>query len=171
MMQKPLLLAAAVVLLLVSNLRLVFIEPGGTAEDGYTPGQIVRAEYVASAVLDELTDSAAENTPQFLPRLSLIRPQGSTKAAVHSVLSARSDISCGSSVYVNGTYLGHVSDRNALERSIRRYIAISLPSGSTSGTLDGSIEFADSYGRRDRDIDYDSMVQMIKGIAPVRYSR
>lgn len=173
MRKKILLCAFSLLLMLLGNLRLgCRLSINGTELDGiYAPRDVRRAEQTALAAAQELVPGYA-----MLPdlekewALSLIPPRGGRFLVTDAILSSCPGVKKGHGVYVNGVLLGTVSDGELLREKTRDYILNQMPNSAVFGTISGDLEIKPVYTRKNHDTNYDDMLLLISGMAPVIYT-
>ncbi|MBQ7895934.1 MAG: hypothetical protein IJ364_05195 [Oscillospiraceae bacterium] len=173
MWKKILLCCLSLSLLLLSSLRLgcTLSINGRQLEGVYAPKDIERAELVALAAAEELLSGHA-----MLPEiekswsLSIIPPMGGRIFACDALLSACPGVKKGDGVYVNGVFLGTVADGKLLKEKTREFISSQMPNAAVFGSISGELEIATVYTRKNHDTNYEDMLLLISGMAPVVYT-
>ena len=173
MWKKILLCALSLCLILAGNLRPACkISINGTELDGlYSPKDIRKAEQTALAVADELVAGYA-----LLPEisknwsLSFVSPKGGRLTATDVIISSCPGIKKGNGVYVNGVLLGTVTDGKLLKEKTRNYILNQMPNAAVFGAISGDLEIKTVYTRKNHDTNYEDMLLLISGMAPVIYT-
>ena len=173
MWKKILLCALSLLLLLVGNLRLACrLSINGTELDGiYSPKDIRKAEQTALLVADELVSGYAL-LPEISKKwsLSLAQPKGGRVLATDAILSSCPGVKKGDGVYVNGVLLGTVADGDILREKTRDYILNQMPNAAVFGSISGDLEIKTVYTRKNHDTNYEDMLLLISGMAPVIYT-
>ncbi len=102
--------------------------------------------------------------------LSVIPPMGGKLYATDAILSAYSGVKKADGVYVNGVFLGTVEDGEVLREKTRTFITSQMPNAAVFGSISGDLEISKVYTRRNSFTNYDDMLLLISGMAPVIYT-
>ena len=173
-MWKKIALAAFSLLLMLS----VNLHPGcrlsinGTELPGiYAPADITACELAAEAAADEIIRGYAA-APEIKKSwsLSLIPPMGGKIFATDAILSAYPGVRKADGVYVNGVFLGTVEDGDVLRAKTRNFITAQMPNAAVFGSISGDLEIRSVYSRKNSYTNYDDMLLLISGMAPVLYT-
>ncbi len=173
MWKKILLCTLSLLLLLIGNLRLgCTLSINGTELQGiYSSKDVRKAEQTALAAAEELVPGYAL-LPEISKRwsLSVIPPKGGRLFATDAILSSCPGVKKGNGVYVNGILLGTVSDGDILREKTRDYILNQMPNAAVFGSISGDLEIKTVYTRKNHDTNYEDMLLLISGMAPVIYT-
>lgn len=136
----------------------------------YSPAALRRGERAAGEAADEILRWDAK-MPETGRRLCLrLRPAPDDIAALtDALLQSVSGLSLADSVSVNGIRLGTVPDGQQLCARLRESILGRMPAAAVSGNISGRLELRRVYTRADANTDYEDMVLLITGMAPVIY--
>lgn len=166
------LLGLALLMLLVSNLHLYCrVTVDGRQLDGlYAPAAVKRAGQIAARAAEELLPGEAE-APRCRRacRLSLRRPDGDTAALTDALILAYPGIVLADGVFVNGVRLGTVESGAVLRERLRASILGQMPNAAVFGNISGDLRIRPIYSRAGHETNYDDMVLLISGMAPVIY--
>lgn len=173
MWKKVSLCAFSLLLMVIGNLRLgCVLSINGTNLEGlYSPKDIRRAEETALAAVEELVSGHAM-LPELEKKwtLSVIPPMGGRIFATDALISSSPGVKKGNGVYVNGVLLGTVSDGDILRKKTQDFISNQMPNAAVFGTISGELEIKPVYTRKNHDTNYDDMILLISGMAPVIYT-
>ena len=173
MWKKVSLCAFSLLLMVLGNLRLgCVLSINGTELEGlYSPRDIRRAEETALAAVEELVSGHAM-LPDLEKKwtLSVIPPMGGRIFATDALISSSPGVKKGNGVYVNGVLLGTVSDGDILREKTKDFISNQMPNSAVFGTISGELEIKPVYTRKNHDTNYDDMILLISGMAPVIYT-
>ena len=173
MWKKILLCALSLLLLFAANLRIGYsLSINGTELEGvYSRSDIRKAKYTALEAAEELLSGHAL-LPEINKTLSLsfVPPKGGRLLATDAILSSCPGIKKGNGVYVNGVLLGTVTDGDLLREKTRDYILNQMPNSAVFGSISGDLEIRPVYTRKNHDTNYDDMLLLISGMAPVIYT-
>ncbi len=165
-------LALALLFLLCSHLHLSYdvVVDGHSPPSTYTAKQLRRARVVAAEVARELLPSLPpEPTLHCRPRLSLRAPTGDLPLLTDTLLRAYPGIVLADGVFVNGQRLGTVEDGSELYARLRESILGQMPNAAVFGNISGELQISPVYSRAGHETNYDDMVLLICGMAPVIY--
>ena len=173
MWKKIFLCSLSLCLLLLGNLhRCCSLSINGTELQGlYSPKDVKRAEQTALSAAEELLSGHA-----MLPEiektwsLSIIPPMGGRMYLTDAVLSACPGVKKGNGVSVNGVFLGTVTDGDVLREKTRAFILNQMPNSAVFGSISGELQIETVYTRKNHDTNYDDMLLLISGMAPVIYT-
>ena len=73
-------------------------------------------------------------------------------------------------VFINGVFLGCVADGPELFSRLRGFIESQMPSAAVFGNISGEVKVRPIYSRTNQEVDYEDMVLLISGMAPVIYT-
>lgn len=143
----------------------------GQELDGlYSPFAVDKSMEAATAAAEELLP-----TPAVMPKLSKryrlsLRPaDGDARDVSDAVLRSVTGVRLADGVFVNGVYMGSVEDGSELFLHLREFILNQMPNAAVFGNISGKATIQKIYGRSNRMTDYDDMVLLISGMAPVIY--
>lgn len=102
--------------------------------------------------------------------LSIIPPMGGKIYATDAILSAYPGVKRADGVYVNGVFLGTVQDGEVLKEKTRTFITSQMPNAAVFGSISGDLEISPVYTRKNSFTNYDDMLLLISGMAPVIYT-
>lgn len=156
-----------------ANLRLCCsVTVDGQELDGlYSPFTVDRGERAALAAAEEILEGPAR-LPQAERswRLSLRPASGQTPQLSAALLEATAGVELAQGVYVDGVYLGSVSDRAELQNELKQFILGQLPTWAETGYLSQGLDFREQFGRSGSTTPVEDMVLLCSGMAPVLYS-
>ena len=172
-LKKLMLCALSLLLLLLGNLRLgcTMSINGRTLEGLYSPRDVKKAEQTALAAAEELVYGKA-----LLPEiekswsLNIVPPMGGRMKLTDALLSSCPGVKKGDGVYVNGVFLGTVADGELLKEKTRDFIYSQMPNAAVFGSISGELDIKTVYTRKNHDTNYDDMLLLISGMAPVIYT-
>lgn len=148
------------------------VEINGQALEGlYSPFAADKSLEAAAAAAEELLEA-----PAVLPRmtkhyrLSLRPAEGDARDISDAALRSVSGLRLADGVFVNGVYMGSVEDGDELFLHLREFILNQMPNAAVFGNIGGKATVRKIYGRSSRMTDYDDMVLLISGMAPVIYT-
>lgn len=162
----------ALLLLAASNLRLncrVTVD-GRELEGLYALKDVDRAATAAAAAAAEILRG-----PVRMPEIGrsvrpgFQRPDGDGPALTDALLRAVDGVTLADAAIVNGVRLGIVEDGEELRQRLGRFIGGQMPTAAVSGTISGMLETQRLYSRADLCTNYDDMVLLVTGMAPVLY--
>ena len=172
MKRKWFLFPLALLLLLAAHLHLSYrVEVDGEALPGsYSPAQLRHCQELAAQGAAELLQEPGDG-PEIRrqPRLSLSLPDGDTASLSRTLLLAYPDLCLADGVFINGVQLGTVEDGAVLYDRLRQSIGSQMPNAAVSGNISGRLQIRKVYSRAGHETDYDDMVLLITGMAPVIY--
>lgn len=143
---------------------------GQELEGLYSPFAADKSMEAAAAAAEELLE-----VPAVLPRmtkhyrLSLRPAEGDARDISDAALRAVSGVRLADGVFVNGVYMGSVEDGTELFFHLREFILNQMPNAAVFGNISGKATVRKMYSRASRMTDYDDMVLLISGMAPVIY--
>ena len=173
-MKKKLGLAAlALLLMAAANVHTVCrVSVAGQPVEGlYSPAVLETSRALALRTAEELLPGE-ERLPSCQVRRSLsFFPAGGDGAVLtDALLRATEGVAVRQEVYVNGLYMGHVEDGEALDASLRHYLYASRPAGAFQARYTGEIARHGVYTREGRDMTLDDMLLLVTGSCPVLYT-
>ena len=71
---------------------------------------------------------------------------------------------------MNGVFLGTVADGQLLREKTRDFISSQMPNAAVFGAISGELEIKTVYTRKNHHTNYDDMLLLISGMAPVIYT-
>lgn len=172
MWKKGILLLLAAALVVGANMDVCCtVAVNGQELDGlYSPFAADKSLEAAAAAAEELLAA-----PAVLPkmskhyRLSLRPAQGDARDISDAALRSVYGVRLADGVFVNGVYMGSVEDGDELFLHLREFILNQMPNAAVFGNISGKATVRKIYGRASRMTDYDDMVLLITGMAPVIY--
>lgn len=171
--KKYALLGLALLALVASHLRPVCrVSVNGQALEGlYTPQAVDRAVEAAAWTAEEILQGPA-TLPEIRRayRLRFRREEGDGPALTDAVLRSVTGVKLADLVYVNGTRLGIVEDGAELRRRLVHFIDAQMPNAAVSGVISGKLEILRRYSRSNCAVNYEDMVLLVTGMAPVVYT-
>ncbi|MBR1456937.1 MAG: hypothetical protein IJ594_07235, partial [Oscillospiraceae bacterium] len=90
-------------------------------------------------------------------------------ALTDALLRACPGLTLADGVFVNGVRLGTVEDGAVLRERLRASILGQMPNAAVSGNISGELQIRPVYSRAGHETNYDDMVLLISGMAPVIY--
>ena len=165
-------LALALVLLLSANLRPCYaLTIGGERLEGlYSPSQLRQCREQARGAAEELLSGPAElPVPEKHLRLRFETARGDETALTRALLLSTPGLRMADEVYINGTRLGTVEDGKLLFEKLRQSIQNQMPNAATVGNLSGRLQTLRVISREGTQTNYDDMILLITGMAPVIY--
>lgn len=172
MWKKGALICLSLLLLAASNLHLCCrVSVGGRELEGvYSLQAVDRAMTLAANTAEEILAGPAV-IPEAERRytLSFLPPDGDEAALTDAALRAVTGVRVLDAAYVNGTRLGAVEDGEELSRRLERFITGQQPMAAVSGSISGRLEIRKEYGRSGSAVNYDDMLLLVTGMAPVIY--
>ncbi len=144
---------------------------GSRLEGCFSSGCIRRAELTAKLAAEEILPGKA-----LLPRLerrlhlSLKAPSEDISYLSHAMLINTPGLCLNDFVLVNGVNIGCVEDGERLMRELGTFVANQMPNAAVHGSYSGEIDLDSRYTRAGRSTDYDDMVLLVSGMAPVVYT-
>lgn len=165
-------LVLALLMLLTAHLHVYCrVSVNGQRLEGlYRPGELKRSRAVAAAAAEELLPGEAAPPQLRLGyRLSLRAPDGDVAALTEALILGYPGIGLCSGVSVNGVSLGTVEDGPELYRRLRDYILGQMPNAAVFGNISGQLQVRPVYSRQGHETNYDDMLLLISGMAPVIY--
>ena len=172
MWKKLVLGSFALLLMLAANVDLCCkVAVNGCQLDGlYAPSAADRSEAVAVNAAEEIVSGPARMPEVSCSyRLSLTPASGDSRVLTGRLLCAATGVKLAQGVFINGVPLGTVEDGSVLYEQLRGYIRNQMPNAAVFGTISGEVQIRPIYSRSNRDTDYDDMVLLITGMAPVIY--
>lgn len=143
---------------------------GQKLEGLYSPFAADQSMEAAAAAAEEILE-----VPAVLPelkksyRLSLYPAEGDARSISDAALRSVSGLRLADGVFVNGVYIGSVDDGDELFLHLREFILNQMPNAAVFGNISGKATIKKMYSRSSRMTDYDDMVLLISGMAPVIY--
>lgn len=143
---------------------------GQKLEGLYSPFAADQSMEAAAAAAEEILE-----VPAVLPelkksyRLSLYPAEGDARSISDAALRSVSGLRLADGVFVNGVYMGSVDDGDELFLHLREFILNQMPNAAVFGNISGKATIKKMYSRSSRMTDYDDMVLLISGMAPVIY--
>ena len=143
---------------------------GQKLEGLYSPFAADQSMEAAAAAAEEILE-----VPAVLPelkksyRLSLYPAEGDARSISDAALRSVSGLRLADGVFVNGVYIGSVDDGEELVLQLREFILNQMPNAAVFGNISGKATIKKMYSRSSRMTDYDDMVLLISGMAPVIY--
>ena len=143
---------------------------GQKLEGLYSPFAADQSMEAAAAAAEEILE-----VPAVLPelkksyRLSLYPAEGDARSISDAALRSVSGLRLADGVFVNGVYIGSVDDGEELFLHLRAFILNQMPNAAVFGNISGKATIKKMYSRSSRMTDYDDMVLLISGMAPVIY--
>ena len=172
MKKKLPLLALALLMLLGANLRPCYaLKVGGEALEGlYSPAQLRRCRQQAAGAAEELLSGPAA-LPEAEKTLCLRfqRARGDEAALTKALLLSTPGLRLADEVFINGTRLGTVEDGKLLFEKLRQSILNQMPNAATVGNISGQLQTRRVISRDGTQTNYDDMILLITGMAPVIY--
>ena len=162
----------ALLLLAASNLHLCCrITVSGREVSGlYSPAVADHASTVAASAAEEILQG-----PAVMPEikrnycLSFRSPDGDGPILTDAVLRAVTGVKLTDIAYVNGTRLGIVEDGDELQARLNSFIRNQMPHAAVAGNISGVLQIQKLYSRSNQSVNYNDMVLLITGMAPVVY--
>lgn len=173
-MWKKLMLACfSLLFMFVANLDICCqVSVCGTRLSGlYSPFALDRSETAAVAAAQEILEGPAPSP--HLERtycLSLRPAEGDGRYVTDAALRSITGVRLNQGVFINGKYLGCVEDGTVLFETLRSFILNQMPNAAVFGNISGQVQVRSIYGRTGQNVDYDDMVLLISGMAPVIYT-
>lgn len=172
MWRKGLALLLSLTFVAVANMDLCCaVAINGQKLDGlYSPFAADESMEAAAAAAEEILQ-----TPAVLPelkksyRLSLYPAEGDARDISDAALRSVSGVRLADGVFVNGVYMGSVESGDELFLHLREFILNQMPNAAVFGNISGKATIQKMYSRSSRMTDYDDMVLLISGMAPVIY--
>lgn len=164
--------AAALAFLLLANLNLYCrVSINGQELEGlFSPEAVDRCEAIASRAAEEiLSGPALMPEAQRRYQLSLFQPDGDELRLSDCILRSVTGVKSVNGVYINGILLGTVADGEELLTRLQGYISGQMPNVAATGSIDGDLQLRQIYSRSNRETNYDDMILLISGMAPVMY--
>ncbi len=172
MRKKAALICLSLLLLVAANAHLCCrVSVGGEELEGvYSLQAADRALTLAANAAEEILAAPAV-MPQTERRyvLTFLPPDGDESALADAALRAVTGVKLMDVAYVNGTRLGAVEDGDELFRRLEGFIKGQQPTAAVSGNISGRLEIKKAYGRSESAVNYDDMLLLITGMAPVIY--
>lgn len=143
---------------------------GQELEGLYSPFAADKSMEAAAAAAEEILE-----VPAVLPklkkhyRLSFYPAEGDARVISDAALRSVSGVRLADGVFVNGVYMGSVEDGDELFLHLREFILNQMPNAAVFGNISGKATVEKIYSRSSRMTDYDDMVLLISGMAPVIY--
>ena len=170
--RRALILLAALVLLLAANLRPSYsVTVAGAQLPGcYGLRQTERCAALARETAEEILGrEPLLPEPELHLRLSLGGADGDDARLTDALLRATPGVAVAEEVRVNGIRLGTVADGQTLVRALERSIRGQMPNAAVVGNLSGELQIQTVYSRSGQETNYDDMILLITGMAPVVY--
>lgn len=162
----------ALLMTILANLNLYYriTVDGNTLEGLYSGAAVDRCEALAMSTAEEILEGRAQapslrRTRQF----SFRAPNGDEAVLTDAILRAISGVAVVDSVSVNGVQLGTVEDGRLLFDKLRASIRGQMPNAAVVGNLSGELQIQTVYSRSGQETNYDDMILLITGMAPVIY--
>lgn len=163
----------ALLLVLVAHLNVGWhVSLNGSRLDGcFSSDCIRRAELTARLAAEEILPGKA-----LLPRLerrlqlSLKAPSEDVACLSHAMLINTPGLCLNDFVTVNGVSIGCVEDGEILMDELRNFVINQMPNAAVDGSFSGEIGLKPLYTRTGRSTNYDDMVLLVSGMAPVVYT-
>ena len=170
--KKLTLVTLALLLLAASNLKLnCRVTVNGREVEGlYSLSAVDDAATVAALAAEEILQG-----PAVMPEmrraycLSFVPPDGDSPTLTDALLCSVTGVKLADVAYVNGTRLGIVEDGEELRARLERFIGSQMPTTAVSGSISGQLQIQKLYSRTNRATNYDDMVLLVTGMAPVIY--
>lgn len=170
--KKLSLLFLGLLMLLASNLHAQYrlTVEGRQLEGLYAPEEIRRASEAAAAAAEELLPElpCAPRLQRSL-RFSLRPADGDRAVLTDALIRAYPGIVLADGVFVNGVRLGTVEDGKTLRELLRQDIAMQMPNAAVFGNISGELQIRPVYSRAGHETNYEDMILLISGMAPVIY--
>ena len=172
MWKKLTLTGLSLLLLAASNLQLhcrVTVN-GREAEGLYALSTVDDAATLATLAAEEILQG-----PAVMPEihrtycLGFSEADGDGPALADTILQSVTGVKLADVAYVNGTRLGIVEDGDELRERLERFIGSQMPTTAVSGSISGQLQIVKLYSRTNRATNYDDMVLLVTGMAPVLY--
>lgn len=137
----------------------------------YSPFAVDKSRTVASAAAEEIVSGPAAS-PAVSQRLALsLRPaEGDGRVLSDAALRSVTGVKLAQGVFINGVFLGCVADGPELFSRLRGFIESQMPSAAVFGNISGEVKVRPIYSRTNQEVDYEDMVLLISGMAPVIYT-
>lgn len=172
MWKKGFMLGFALLLLVAANMHLSCrVSVNGVELPGkYSLQTVERAVTTASRAAEEIMPGLIE-MPEIRRTysLQLCPAEGDEPALAEAALRAVSGVKIADVAYVNGTRLGIVEDGSELAERLNGFITGQQPNAAVSGSISGRLEIHRLYSRAGQAVNYDDMLLLITGMAPVIY--
>ena len=172
MRQKWILLILALLMLPLSHLRLSYrVAVGETSLEGrYAPETLRRCRAVAGEAAEEILKGPAEE-PGIRRRAcwGLRSPDGDPAELTEALLLEVDGVVLADQVIVNGPCLGTVKESSDLFERLRCSIRDQMPNAAAVGNISGRLQTRRVFAREGSQTNYDDMVLLITGMAPVIY--
>lgn len=137
----------------------------------YSPFAVDKSRTVASAAAEEIDFRArckpcgvAEACPVSAPA------EGDGRVLSDAALRSVTGVKLAQGVFINGVFLGCVADGPELFSRLRGFIESQMPSAAVFGNISGEVKVRPIYSRTNQEVDYEDMVLLISGMAPVIYT-
>ena len=136
----------------------------------YSSGQIKECSRISALAAEEISPEA-EKMPILRKRLYLsFKPQQADSRLLNDyLLLYSSGVELKEGVYVNGSLLGTVESGSVLCESLRSYIENQMPHAAVFGSISGKLQLRPVFTSPGHCTNYDDMVLLISGMAPVFY--
>lgn len=137
----------------------------------YSPFAVDKSRTVASAAAEEIVSGPAAS-PAVSRRLALsLHPaEGDGRVLSDAALRSVTGVKLAQGVFINGVFLGCVADGPDLFSRLRGFIESQMPSAAVFGNISGEVKVRPIYSRTNQEVDYEDMVLLISGMAPVIYT-
>ena len=171
-MKKAICMILALLLTAAAQLHLcarVSVE-GETLPALFSLRAVGRGAAAALAAADEiLTDRGGPPGWSVGLALSLRPPSGDASPVSDRLLRAAQGVVLREGTYVNGLYIGCVSDGEALREALRVQLYGNRPPGAVSGRYAEQIELRPVYTRPGAEISVEDACLLVTGLVPVIY--
>ncbi len=143
---------------------------GERLEGQYAPAALKRAQRIAAETAEELL-------PGTVPapacrrswRLSLRPADGDGAQLTDALIRSYPGIVLADGVLVNGIRLGTVESGSLLCERLRDDILNQMPNAAVFGNISGELRICPVYSRSGHETNYEDMILLISGMAPVIY--
>ena len=172
MWKKFLLLSFSLLLLLAANLNFVWkVSVNDTSLPGfYSSKDIKNCQKLSAEAAEEI--SAGRASPAIIRkqlRLSFSPPRADKRLLNNCLLLYSGGVQLADGVFVNGRLLGTVDDGNKLSQMLRSYIKNQMPNSAVFGSISGKLQIRPVFSRENHLSDYEDMILLVSGMAPVFY--
>ena len=166
------LLALALLMLLAAHLHLYcrVTVAGERLEGLYEPAELKRAQQIAAETAEELLPGTTPPPAcRRAWRLSLRPADGDVTQLTDALIRACPGIVLADGVFVNGVRLGTVENGQLLCERLRNDILNQMPNAAVFGNISGELRIRPVYSRAGHETNYEDMILLISGMAPVIY--
>lgn len=166
------LLALALLTLVAAHLHLYYrVTVDGQRLDGfYTQEAIRRSKQIAAETAEELLAGAAPALScRRSLRLSLRPADGDSLTLTDALIRACPGVELADGVFINGVKLGTVESGAELYARLRASIVGQMPNAAVFGNISGELQIRPVYSRVGHETNYEDMILLISGMAPVIY--